>query len=152
MWPRSASICEASGAIEVLQRSARSRPVEGDQLAVQGKRGERGAERPAATPNVSDRPFSSVSARILLIEDDREIAEATYLKVRRVHLASLRRRLPRGVPAEQADKLARPHCQVDALKDVDLAVVGVDALQLEHHPRPLRPHLAQSDRIATDVS
>src|ERR1700677_1595133 len=33
------------------------------------------AERPAATANVSDRPFSTASARILLIEDDREIAE-----------------------------------------------------------------------------
>jgi two-component system, OmpR family, response regulator len=32
-------------------------------------------ERPAATANVSDRPFSTASARILLIEDDREIAE-----------------------------------------------------------------------------
>jgi two-component system OmpR family response regulator len=33
------------------------------------------AEVPVASPNVSDRPFATTSARILLIEDDREIAE-----------------------------------------------------------------------------
>src|ERR1700722_20607767 len=33
------------------------------------------AEIPAATANVSERQFSTASARILLIEDDREIAE-----------------------------------------------------------------------------
>ena len=32
-------------------------------------------EIPAATANVSERPFSTASAKILLIEDDREIAE-----------------------------------------------------------------------------
>src|SRR5260370_40563859 len=52
--PRSASIFEASGAIEVLQRSARSRPVEGDQLAAEREGGERGAELPAAEADIGD--------------------------------------------------------------------------------------------------
>lgn len=38
----------------MLQRSARSRPVEGDQLAAQGEGGERGAERPAAEADIGD--------------------------------------------------------------------------------------------------
>src|SRR5580704_6115016 len=51
-WPRSGSTFEVSGAIEVLQRNARSRPVEGAQLAVQGEGGERGAELPAAEADI----------------------------------------------------------------------------------------------------
>lgn len=39
----------------MLQRSARSRPVEGDQLAAQGEGGERGAERPAEADIGDDR-------------------------------------------------------------------------------------------------
>ena len=41
------------------------------------------------------------------------------------------RGLPRGVPAEQAYKLALPHVKVDVLEDVDLAVERVDPAQLQ---------------------
>ena len=43
--------------------------------------------------------------------------------------------LPGRVAAEQADELALADDEVDALEDVDLAVVGVDGLQLEQRRR-----------------
>src|SRR6185312_1510152 len=42
-----------------------------------------------------------------------------------------RRRFAGGVAAQQADELPRADGEVDALEDVDLAVVGVDGLELE---------------------
>ena len=42
-----------------------------------------------------------------------------------------RRGLAGGVAAEQADELALVHLEVQVLEDVDLPVVGVDALELQ---------------------
>ncbi len=42
-----------------------------------------------------------------------------------------RRRLPGRIAAEQADELAFADVQVEVLEDVDLAVVGIDGLELQ---------------------
>src|SRR5881394_188919 len=70
-------------------------------------------------------------------------------------------RLQRGglsgrVSAEQTDELALPHLERDALQDVDLAVVGVDSLQLQQHqaasPFLRNPRYASSTRVFVATS
>jgi hypothetical protein len=46
-----------------------------------------------------------------------------------------RRRLARGVAAQQAHELALADVEVDPLEDPDLAVVGGDSVEREQHPR-----------------
>src|SRR5581483_5890510 len=64
-----------------------------------------------------------------------------------------RRRLPRRVPAEQADELALSHLDVHVLEDVDQPVVGVHPLEPEQRPVAVRAaHLraaAPSPRYAS---
>ena len=60
------------------------------------------------------------------------VADAAGPRLQIAHDGEDGRGLAGAVAAEQADDLALPHGQRDAVQDVAVAVVGVDVLELEH--------------------
>ena len=61
-----------------------------------------------------------------------ENAHRAVARMGQTDQAAQRRRFAGAVAAEQCDDLALPHLQADAVQDVALAVIGVEAFRLEH--------------------
>ena len=60
------------------------------------------------------------------------VADTAGPRLQISHDGEDRRGLAGAVAAEQADDLALPYRQRDAMQDVAVAVIGVDVLDLEH--------------------